>query len=275
VVPGAREAATTELALAGLAGAILAGLRRAELSGDQRSVLRFVAEAHRAHATVLDPSVRAPRPADGARLTLPQALTRLSRSETAAAGRHRAAALAVTGEDSLRFGAVAAAAGLYAGVVATDRRLPTSKGPQTPTPLARSTDTAAVQSLVAQLHALVYGYQLAIGRMPVAGARHDQAVADLLQHRIRRDRMISWLRRRDVEVPSPEPAYRPSVEVRDGASGIRLVRTMLVALQPFAGIWLASADDAEREWALSFFLTTADLASRWGAPLPIWPGSTG
>jgi hypothetical protein len=273
VVAGAREAATTELALAGLAGAILAGPRRGELSADQRAVLRFVTEAHRAHATVLDPTVRAPRPADVARLTLGQALTRLSRSETAAAGRHRAAALAVSGEDSLRFGAIAAAAGLYAGVVTTDRRLPISEGPPMPTVLARSTDTAAVQTLVAQLHALVYGYQLAIGRMPVAGARHDQAVADLLQHRIRRDRMISWLRRRDAEVPAPEPAYRPSVDVRDGASGIRLVRTMLVALQPFAGIWLASANDAEREWALSFFLTTAALARGWGASLPVWPGS--
>jgi len=272
IVAGGRDAATTELALAGLAGAILAGPRRGELSADQRSVLRFVAEAHRAHAAVLDASVRAPRPADISRLTLQQSLTRLGRSETAAAGRHQAAALAVAGEDSLRFGAVAAAAGLYAGVATADRRLSTSKGPRTPTLLARSTDTAAVQSLVAQLHAVVYGYQLAIGRMPVAGARHDEAVADLLQHRIRRDRMISWLRRRGAEVPAPEPAYRPSVEVRDGASGIRLVRTMLVALQPFAAIWLASADDAEREWALSFFVTTADLARRWGAPLPIWPG---
>jgi uncharacterized protein DUF4439 len=275
VVAGARAAATTELALAGLAQAILAGPRRGELSADQRSLLRFVAGAHQAHAAVLDPAVRPGGPADVSRLTLTQALTRLARSETAAAGRHRSAALAVAGEDCLRFGAVAAAASLYAGVVTTDRRVPTSARPRTPTALARSTDTAAVQSLVAQLHALVYGYQLAIGRMPVAARRDDQAVAELMQHRIRRDRMISWLRRRDAEVPVPEPAYRPSVEVRDGATGARLVRTMLVALQPFAAIWLASANDTEREWALSFFLTNADLARGWGAALPVWPGSPG
>ena len=87
--------------------------------------------------------------------------------------------------------------------------------------------------------------------------------------------MIAWLSRRDAEVPVPEPAYRPSVEVRDGPTGIRLVRTMLVALQPFAGIWLASAADTEREWALTYFLTTVDLARGWGAPLPVWPGSAG
>ena len=104
--------------------------------------------------------------------------------------------------------------------------------------------------MVAQLHALVYGYQLAIGRLPVAGDRHAQAVAELLQHRIRRDRLIAWLARRSAEVPVPEPAYRPSVEVRaTAASSARLIRTMLVALQPFAGIWLAGAGDAEREWA--------------------------
>jgi len=272
VVAGARAAASTELALAGLAAAVLAGPRRRELSADQRSLLGFVAEAHRAHAATLDVSVRAPRPVDVARLTLRQALTRLARAETAAAARHRSAALAVAGEDSLRFAASAAAAGLYAGAVTADRRVPTSAGPRTPTALARSTDTAAVQAVVAQLHALVYGYQLAIGRMPVAGDRDDQAVAELLQHRIRRDQMIGWLRRRDIEVPVPEPAYRPSVDVRDGPTGIRLVRTMLVALQPFAAIWLASANDPEREWALSFFLTTVDLARGWGAPLPVWPG---
>ena len=77
------------------------------------------------------------------------------------------------------------------------------------------------------------------------------------------------------EVPVPEPAYRPSVEVRDGPTGIRLVRTMLVALQPFAGIWLAAPTTPSGE-ALSYFLTTVDLARGWGAPLGLraWPWVT-
>jgi Domain of unknown function (DUF4439) len=274
-VAGAGAAATTELALAGLTRAILTGPRRRELSTDQRSLLGFVAEAHRVHAAALDPTVRAPRPVDISRLTLSQALTRLARDETAAAGRHRSAAVAVAGDDCLRFAAVATAAGLYAGAVTANRRVSTTAVTRTPTPLAHSTDTAAVQSMVAQLHALVYGYQLAIGRMPVASSDDDRGVAELLQLRIRREQMIAWLRRRDVEVPVPAPAYRPSVEVRDGPSGIRLVRTMLVALQPFAAVWVASANDAERDWALSFFLTNATLARGWGAALPVWPGSPG
>ena len=52
----------------------------------------------------------------------------------------------------------------------------------------------------------------------------------------------------------------------------RLVRTMLVALQPHAGVWLAAAGDAERVGALDFFADTATRARGWGAPLPIWPG---
>jgi hypothetical protein len=130
----------------------------------------------------------------------------------------------------------------------------------------------AVRSLVAQLHALVYGYQLAIGRLPVASDRHDQAVAELLQHRIQRDRLIGWLTRRSAEVPVPEPAYRPSVEPRDAASAARLIRSMLVALQPFGAIWLAAAGDADRKSAYATFSAIVDLARAWNAPLPVWPG---
>lgn len=271
---GARAAASTELGLAALARAVLAGPRSAELNRDQRRLLGFVAEAHRAHATALDPAAPAPRPADLARLTLPQVLARLAKNQGTAAVSHRTAALAVTGPDALRFGSVAAATGLYARVVTAEEAVPTGAAPRTPPVLPASTDLAAVQALVAQLHAVVYGYQLAIGRMPVAGRRDDQAVDELRDHRIRRDRLIGWLRRRGAEVPVPEPAYKPSVEVRDGPTGIRLVRSMLVALQPFAGVWLAAAAEPEREWALDFFLTTADLARGWGAPLPVWPGGT-
>ena len=132
----------------------------------------------------------------------------------------------------------------------------------------------AVQSLVEQLHALIYGYQLAIGRLLVASDRHDQAVAELLQHRIRRDQLISWLTPRSADVPVAEPAYRPSVDPRDAASAAKLIRTMLVALQPFGAIWLAAAGDAEQEWAFTTFRTIVDLARAWNAPLPIWPGES-
>ena len=48
----------------------------------------------------------------------------------------------------------------------------------------------------------------------------------------------------------PEPAYRPSVEPRDAATAARLIRTMLVALQPLNAIWLAAAGEANSELGL-------------------------
>jgi hypothetical protein len=270
-VVGARQAASTELALARLAQAILTGRRRSGLSAHQRALMEFVVRAHQAHAAALDPSAPLPQPATVDQLTLRQLLTRLARSQTAAAGSHRAAALAVHGLAAARFGAVAAAAGLYARVITGGHPVPTVR-PAPPSDIPLPTDVEAVQSLVEQLHALVYGYQLAIGRLPVASERHDQAVAELLQHRVQRDQLISWLTRRSAEVPVPEPAYRPSVEPRDAASSARLIRTMLVAMQPFGAVWLAAAGDADRAGALTIFGTTVNLARSWNAPLPVWPG---
>ena len=254
-VAGARRAATTELGLAGLARAILSGPRRRDLSTDQRALMEFVVRAHQAHATALDPSAPPPKPAAVDQLTLRQSLTRLARGQAAAAVSHRAAAL-------------------YSRVITAGRPVPTA-GRATPTEIPLATDVAAVQSMVAQLHALVYGYQLAIGRLPVASDRHAQAVAELLQHRVRRDRLIGWLTRRSADLPVAEPAYRPSVEPRDAASAAKLIRTMLVALQPFGAVWLAAAGDAERELAFTTFRTIVDLARAWNAPLPVWPGWSG
>ena len=270
-VAGAEQAATTELRLAALARAILTGPRRGGLSADQRTLMEFVVRAHQAHAAALDPSAPPPKPWGINQLTLSQSLARLARSQTSAAIGHRTAALAVSGLDAARFGAVAAAAGLYARVITVAGPVPITR-PAAPTEIPLQTDVEAVQSLVAQLHALVYGYQLAIGRLPVASDRHDQAVAELLQHRVRRDRLIGWLTRRSADVPVAEPAYRPSVEPRDAASAAKLIRTMLVALQPFGAIWLAAAGDAERELAFTTFRTIVDLARGWNAPLQVWPG---
>ncbi|HWJ53381.1 MAG TPA: DUF4439 domain-containing protein [Propionibacteriaceae bacterium] len=270
-VVGARRAATTELALADLARAILTGPRRGGLSADQRTLLTFLVGAHQAHATAFDPNAPARRPPTIDQLSIGQSLTQLARTETSAAKSHRAAALAVSGRDAARFGAAAIAADLYAGVIKRGHPVPVA-GRTAASDLPLGTDVEAVQSLVAQLHAVVYGYQLAIGQLKVVSDRHDQAVAELLQLRIRRERFITWLTRRSADVPEPEPAYRPTVEPRDPATSAKLIRTMLVALQPFCAIWLAAAGDADRESAFDTLGTMAGLARAWNAPLPIWPG---
>jgi hypothetical protein len=233
-----------------------------------------VVRAHRAHAAALDPQASPPRPVRIDQLSLRQSLARLARSQSAAASSHRAAALALRGRDAARIGAVAVAAGVYSRVTSGDRPVPVEGRSTAPIEVPLLSDVEAVQSLVEQLHALVYGYQLAIGRLPLASDRHDQAVSELLQHRIQRDRLIAWLTHRSAEVPVAEPAYRPTVEPRNPGSAARLIRTMLVALQPFGVLWLAAAGDADRRLAFSVFGTMADLARGWNAPLPIWPGGS-
>jgi Domain of unknown function (DUF4439) len=257
-----------------LAQAILTGPHRRTMTADQRDLLGFLVRAHQTHARVFDVEAPTTRPAKIDQLSLGQSLIRLASNEKAAATRHRTSALATRGGDAARLGAAAIAAGRYAAVVTKDEHTPlASRTTWTDVPV--QTDVAAVQGLVAQLHAVVYGYQLAIGQLKVVSARHDQAVAELLRLRIRRERLISWLLRREADVPPAEPAYRPTVQPRDPGTAAKLIRTMLVAVEPFCAVWLAAAGDADREWAFSTFGAMDDLARGWNAPLAIWPGSFG
>ncbi len=105
----------------------------------------------------------------------------------------------------------------------------------------------AVAELVAQLHALVYGYQLAIGKLPVLGKRHARAVAELLRVRILRERLISILTRHSIKVPVPLSAYVPSLRVHDAASAEKLIARMQSALLPFCGLFVAAAKRRRQE----------------------------
>ena len=75
---------------------------------------------------------------------------------------------------------------------------------------------AAEQEMVRQLHAVIYGYQLALGRL--TGTRRDTAAAELRRHRILRDRLIARLLNRQADVPVAEPAYVPSTNPRNAAT---------------------------------------------------------
>ena len=110
---------------------------------------------------------------------------------------------------------------------------------------------AAVQEMVRQLHAMVYGYQLAIGKLKVLSKTRPRAERELLSTRVFRDRLIAWLRKRSAEVPAAEPAYVPSVVPRNAATAGKLIMRMHTALQPFCGLWLAAAEShADRTQAL-------------------------
>ena len=73
----------------------------------------------------------------------------------------------------------------FAGAV-TDSE-PASVAPVTERrPAALLSDVEAVQALVSQLHAIVYGYQLAIGQLPVLSRERGRAVRELLSTRVQR-----------------------------------------------------------------------------------------
>ena len=261
----------TAQSLASLADRITASRQGRALTQQQRTLLTFLVDAHQAHAEAR--GLPGPVP-PGPRLettSLRRSLRLLARRESAAADRYRQAALSSSGLDALVLGSMSVAAATYADGV-TDSDPPSVRAVRAPEPAALLSDVEAVQQLVAQLHAMIYGYQLAIGRLPVLSSRRPRAIRELRAHRILRDRHIAWLTKRKAQVPVAKPAYVPTTIPRDAATSGRLIRQMQTAFQPFCGLWLAAAGDADRKSALAQLKTTTNRALAWGAPLQAWPG---
>jgi len=254
----------------------------AAAAGRRFSALR---DAHDRHAAALrgpDPLARLAGPVPArdpeaaeqvARLGLRRSIARLVERERALAARHREAAVAASGSVALLWGSLAVAAGTYAAALAGNG--PPVARPQPPASLPVLSDVAATQALVGQLHALVYGYQLALGRLPVgsrAAARGQRGLGDA---RALRDRFSAWLTRHSAAVPAAEPAYAPTVPVRGAASAAELLERLEVALLPFCGLTLAAATTAgDRTQALQVLEGTAARAGGWSAPPQVWPGWT-
>ncbi len=278
----ALQTAVAEQSLADLSAAILTGPHRISLSRGQRSFLTWLGPVHAEHAVALvapDPGSRpttaAASPPAGAapsvaRLSLAASLALLAKEEAAQATRLRRTAVTLSGSAALVYGAIAVAGAGHAGAL-PDGAAVVPLGPHRP--LAVVSDVVAQQQLVEQLHAVVYGYQLAIGRLGAVGKTRDRAVADLRDHRVLLARLSDRLVTRGAEVPPGEAAYTPSVTVRDAASAQTLLRRVETALLPFCGLWLAAAaTGADRTEALSALAATARTARSWGAPLRAWPG---
>jgi len=88
-----------------------------------------------------------------------------------------------------------------------------------------------------------------------------------------RDRLISALLARKASVPAAEPAYVPSVRVRNAATAGQLIARMETAFVPFAGQWLAAAAlPADQDLAWATMRRAAALARTWGGPVTVWPG---
>jgi hypothetical protein len=272
VEPDPSALAAPEQGLAVLAAAILVGPHRKQLSKDRRNLLSFLRNAHTAHARAIADPPPSQAPANLGRQSLDSSLALLARRESAAGGRYRHAALRAEGADALLWGSLSLSAASFARALGSADP-PSTRSVADRKPVEILSDVAAVQELVRQLHAIVYGYQLAIGKMKVLSRQRPKAERELLNERIFRDQLIAWLRKRSAEVPAAEPAYVPSVIPRNPATAGKLIMQMQTALQPFCGLWLAAADSsADREQALTALDAAMTTARFWGAPLTAWPG---
>jgi Domain of unknown function (DUF4439) len=272
--PSAAAAAAPEQALAALAAAILTGPQREQLSRARRNLLTFLKNAHAAHARAIANPLPSQAPVQVGGQSLNSSLALLARKETAAAARYRQAALQAEGSDALLWGSLSLCAASFADALGSANP-PSTRPVADPKSVEILSQVAAVQELVRQLHAMVYGYQLAIGKMKVLSKQRPKAERELLNHRIFRDRLIAWLRKRSADVPPAEPAYVPSVVPRNPATAGKLIMQMQIALQPFCGLWLAAASSqAGREHALTALGAALTSARSWGAPLTAWPGWT-
>jgi hypothetical protein len=269
--PTAGQAAPVQT-LAALAAAILVGPHRNQLSKDHRQLLTFLRDVHMAHAQAITNPLPTATPVSIGGTSLRGSLALLSRRETSAAQHYRTAALQATGTEALLLGSLAVAATSFAPAI-TSGNPPATRPVTNRQSVELLPEAAAVQELVRQLHAIVYGYQLAIGKFKVLSTQRRKAERELLAHRVFRDRLIGWLSRHSAEVPAPEPAYVPSVAPRNPATAGRLIMRMQTALQPFCGLWLAaSATQPDRQRALGALATAMKTARSWGAPLQAWPG---
>ena len=298
IFPGSVEAAAVEDSLAAHAATAL-GVGSADLGKAGRHLLAAIRDQHLAHAAALrttdptDPnsagpsgsgSTPPPSPSTNHSAKKPgfaKAVAQLLAAESKAAVAHRARALTTEGLTSLLWGSMAVSATHLAAILRgadlagdnPDPTVATVAPPRARAPMPLVPVVEAEQELVRQLHAIVYGYQLALGRL--TGARRDTAAAELRRHRILRDRLTARLLNRKAEVPVADAAYVPSTNPRNATTAVKLIRQMETALVPFGGLWLAAATaPAERTEALDQVGRTLAVARQWGSSLPAWPGWT-
>ncbi len=276
-VPGAESGARAEASAAALASALLSS--KAGLTSGQRQLIGAARDAHRLHSAVLltpDPTARS---TSGA--TTPPTLTQptkvslaaLIAAERSLATRHARVVPSTRGLTALLFGSLSVSGSTYASALAAKGAVPIRKTAADPPAPDVLDDVAGTQAVVEQLHALIYGYQVAIGRLSVGSKDRDRALAGLTERRTLRDRLTLLLLSRKASVPAAEPAYVTSPKVRSAASASALIASMETAFVPFTGQWLAAtARPVDQQLAWSTMRRAASLARSWGGPVSAWPG---
>ncbi len=243
-------------------------------------MLTQIRQGHLAHQAALASASPTTRPVGGDtpaappsshRVAITASLATLQTAERGAATAYLSLARTSEGVLSLFWASLGCAAASYAVALQTELSPANASPPGERTRLVPPSEVAAMQSMVAQLHAVNYGYELLIGRL--GGARRDRATQLLRSHRVLRDQLVEQLIARSESVPPAAPAYDPPVQPSNAAKAAQLVRRMEVGLQPWAGRWVAAATRAaDRSLAVEALLSSSRTAAAWGSALPAWPG---
>lgn len=268
-----------EQALADLATAILAGPHRAQLPAAQGRTLTAVRDGHRQHVALLGTPAGPAGPSRGpsaalATLSVQQSIQMLAGREQQQATRLRRDALAADGAAAFVRGSMMVAATGYAQALRGQRGIASVGSTPPDSPVAAVSDVAALQSVVRQLHALVYGYQVALGQLSESSPAGRRALAALAARRGLRDRLADILLSRSAAAPAAAGAYAPSPQPTTARMSQVLIQRMETAFEPFCGRWLASAARPEdRRLALEALAYTTAAAQDFGAAVKPWPGS--
>jgi hypothetical protein len=286
-LPGTTAAASRESDLAAFAAAALDRFD-GHLSANDRNLLTRLRDAHLAHAAVLtqqDPTAigpttgPSPTPAASATGVLhsPKAvLAKLHALESRAAKSYSALATTPNGPDdqlgplALLWGSLATASTCYADACVAGRNIGRDVvGDQRANVALPDRDTA-IQNLLEQCYAIIFGYQNALAHLSEENV--ERAQASLAGYRDLRDRLADQLSDQQVAASGPHAAYQLPVQPTSQATAAKLIASMENRVLPFVGQWLATAADDERSAALSTMISIARDALTWSPKIIVWPG---
>lgn len=287
-LPGSLEAAALETALAGQSSTLTA---RSGLPSALQDRLGLVIAGHRVHAVALaDPrptqrptTVTTPPPS-APRTMLPrlatgtdQGVSTLREQLAVASTGYARNATGTVGSTALLWGSLAVSSRMAADAIDPDGAGadPVDAPPSDPpAPLPQVSDIAGAQQLLAQLHAIVWGYRSAMARLTGSANQSalDRAAADLRTRMRERDTLVGWLAGRSATAPVAEPAYAVPVQPTSVGRAGQLIMIMESALLPFAGQWVAACEAGVRAAALAGLMSSGRASVYWGGPPRTWPG---
>lgn len=174
------------------------------------------------------------------------------------------------GEVALLWASLAAAVAQTSVLVRRSTAAPAPPDEPEHPPYRVMSPAAAGQALLAQLHAAVFGYQVALTPLTDEAAEPYRERWDELRRQ--RDVVATMLRDLGAKVPVAEPEYDTGKRITTDGAAVALVGRMEHALLPHLGNWVAASENDHRRTAASWLGSATANAVQAGARPSWWPG---